>query len=91
MDKSTIIAKLRQHEGSCARLALSICLCSAPTRLSKHSLTIRGIGNWLRHQYERIELPVIFKTVRDDLPPLKAAVVRALGPPPINPLGPSPG
>ncbi len=39
---------------------------------------IRGIGNWLRHQYERIELPVIWKTVRDDLPPLKAAVLRAL-------------
>lgn len=26
---------------------------------------IRGIGNWLRHQYERIELPVVWKTVRD--------------------------
>ena len=39
---------------------------------------IRGIGNWLRHQYERIELPVIWQTVRDDLPPLKAAVLRAL-------------
>ncbi|SPF54725.1 conserved hypothetical protein [Candidatus Sulfopaludibacter sp. SbA4] len=52
---------------------------------------IRGIGNWLRHQYERIELPVIFKTVRDDLPPLKAAVVRALGPPGTNPRGVSLG
>ena len=40
---------------------------------------IRGMGNWLRHQYDRIELPVIWKTVRDDLPPLKAAIVRALG------------
>jgi uncharacterized protein with HEPN domain len=39
---------------------------------------IRGIGNWLRHQYERIELPVIWKTVRDDRPPLKAAVLGAL-------------
>jgi uncharacterized protein with HEPN domain len=38
---------------------------------------IRGIGNWLRHQYERIELPVIWGTVQDDLPPLKAAVQRA--------------
>src|SRR5580704_19379301 len=26
---------------------------------------IRGIGNWLRHQYESIELPVVWKTVRD--------------------------
>jgi uncharacterized protein with HEPN domain len=39
---------------------------------------IRGIGNWLRHQYERIELPVVWKTVRYDLPILKAAVLRAL-------------
>jgi uncharacterized protein with HEPN domain len=46
---------------------------------------IRGIGNWLRHQYERIELPVIWKTVRDDLPPLKAAVLRALPPTVANP------
>ncbi len=35
---------------------------------------IRGIGNWLRHQYERIELPVSWETVQRDLPPLKAAV-----------------
>jgi uncharacterized protein with HEPN domain len=39
---------------------------------------IRGIGNWLRDQYESIELPVLWKTVRDDLPPLRAAVLRAL-------------
>lgn len=39
---------------------------------------VRGIGNWLRHQYERIELSVVWKTVRDDLPPLKSAVLRAL-------------
>ena len=42
---------------------------------------IRGIGNWLRHQYDAVELPVIWKTVRDDLPPLKAAVLRSLAPP----------
>jgi uncharacterized protein with HEPN domain len=39
---------------------------------------IRGIGNWLRHQYDGIELPVIFKTVRDDLPRLKTEVLRAI-------------
>lgn len=49
---------------------------------------VRGIGNWLRHQYERIELPVIFKTVKDDLPPLKAAVLRALPLLPENPKRP---
>lgn len=41
---------------------------------------IRGIGNWLRHQYDAVELPVVWKTVRDDLPPLKAAVLRTLAP-----------
>jgi uncharacterized protein with HEPN domain len=39
---------------------------------------IRGIGNWLRREYERIELPVIWRTLQVDLPPLKAAVLRAL-------------
>jgi len=39
---------------------------------------IRGMGNWLRHQYHRIELPMIWKTVRDDLPRLRTAVLRAL-------------
>ncbi len=42
---------------------------------------IRGIGNWLRHQSDAIELPVVWKTVRDDLPPLKAAVLRTLATP----------
>ena len=39
---------------------------------------IRGIGNWLRHQYDRIELPVIWKTIQDDLPPLKEALLNSL-------------
>lgn len=51
---------------------------------------IRGIGNWLRHQYERIELPVIWKTVKDDLPPLKASVLRALNMPAKGPAAASP-
>jgi len=45
---------------------------------------IRGMGNWLRHQYERVELSIIWKTVRADLPPLKAAVLRALNRPAAN-------
>ena len=32
---------------------------------------VRGIGNWLRHQYERVELPVLWAAVCDDLPPYK--------------------
>ncbi len=39
---------------------------------------IRGVGNWLRHQYDRIDLQIIWDTVVDDPPPLKAAVVLAL-------------
>ncbi|MFZ1007165.1 MAG: HepT-like ribonuclease domain-containing protein [Candidatus Sulfotelmatobacter sp.] len=52
---------------------------------------IRGIGNWLRHQYDSVELPVIWKTVRGDLPLLKAAVLHALAPPPPNPERPQLG
>lgn len=40
---------------------------------------IRGMGNWLRHQYDRVELPVIWRTVEVDLPPLKRVVFAALG------------
>jgi uncharacterized protein with HEPN domain len=43
---------------------------------------IRGIGNWLRHQYERIELETIWKTVMDDLPRLKAGVSGIVHPDP---------
>jgi len=39
---------------------------------------IRGIGNQLRHAYERIDLDTIWKAVTDDVLPLKAAVLRAL-------------
>jgi uncharacterized protein with HEPN domain len=51
---------------------------------------IRGMGNWLRHQYERIELPLVWKTVQSDLPPLKAAVLRTLNPQATNPGEPLP-
>jgi uncharacterized protein with HEPN domain len=50
---------------------------------------IRGIGNQLRHAYERIDLDTIWKAVTDDVPPLKAAVQRALKQPPANPKGPA--
>jgi uncharacterized protein with HEPN domain len=48
---------------------------------------IRGIGNQLRHAYERIDLNTIWNAVADDLPPLKAAVLRALNCPPAKPEG----
>ncbi len=39
---------------------------------------IRGIGNWLRHQYDSIEAETIRNTIQDDLPRLKLAVEKAL-------------
>ncbi|MGD0887780.1 MAG: HepT-like ribonuclease domain-containing protein [Acidobacteriaceae bacterium] len=46
---------------------------------------IRGMGNFLRHEYQRIEDKIVWDTVMHDLPPLKAAVLRALTPPQTNP------
>jgi len=43
---------------------------------------IRGIGNWLRHQYDRVDIETVWNTVMGDLPPLKVAVNRALNPAP---------
>ena len=39
---------------------------------------IRGMGNRLRHAYDRVDLDVLWNTVRDRLPSLKVDVERAL-------------
>jgi uncharacterized protein with HEPN domain len=39
---------------------------------------IRGSGNWLRHQYDSVDIETIWNTIQDDLPPLKSAVEKAL-------------
>lgn len=39
---------------------------------------IRDLGNLLRHAYDKVDLEIIWRTVTDDLPPLKAAVSKAL-------------
>jgi uncharacterized protein with HEPN domain len=39
---------------------------------------IRGLGNVLRHDYDRIDTGLIWTTVVDRLPELRAAVVTAL-------------
>ena len=41
---------------------------------------VHGMGNWLRHQYDAIDLEIIWLTVTDKLPELKAAVMLALDP-----------
>jgi uncharacterized protein with HEPN domain len=36
-------------------------------------LKVAGIGNVLRHEYERVAYDVLWRVVRDDLPPLEKA------------------
>jgi len=52
---------------------------------------IRGIGNWLRHRYDRVDVETVWNTVTDDLPPVRPSVLRALTQPPANPKRPAPG
>jgi uncharacterized protein with HEPN domain len=39
---------------------------------------VRGLGNILRHEYEKIDLATVWDTVRHDLPALRSACVAAL-------------
>lgn len=39
---------------------------------------VADIGNWLRHAYEKVNDPVLWRTIEDDLPVLLAAVHRLL-------------
>jgi uncharacterized protein with HEPN domain len=36
---------------------------------------IAGIGNILRHEYQRIDASIIWRAVKNDLPPLKEALL----------------
>jgi uncharacterized protein with HEPN domain len=65
-------------------------LSEAASRLGDHAEklcpsipwnNIRGIGNWLRHQYDRVDPSVIWQTVERDLPPLKLAAGKSLASP----------
>ena len=47
----------------------------------------RGMGNILRHQYHLVNDKIVWDTVKDDLPSLKAAVQRALQAPEAKPRG----
>ncbi len=40
---------------------------------------VRGIGNYIRHNYDALNDQMLFETVREDLRPLRAACERALG------------
>ena len=39
---------------------------------------LRGLGNWLRHQYDGIDLEVIWHAATVDAPALRKAVLAAL-------------
>lgn len=39
---------------------------------------VRGLGNVLRHDYDQVDLGVIYLTIRESLPELRADYVRAL-------------
>jgi uncharacterized protein with HEPN domain len=39
---------------------------------------VRGIGNFLRHEYDGVDLDTVWHTVMDHLPSLKASVIIAL-------------
>jgi uncharacterized protein with HEPN domain len=51
----------------------------------------RGMGNILRHGYHRIDDKLVWDTVKDELPPVKAAVLRALKRPSAPPKSPTSG
>lgn len=42
------------------------------------SQAVRGLGNILRHEYHRIDLKVVWETVTERLPGLRADCLRAL-------------
>ncbi len=72
------------------RDAVERCLervCEAAYRLGEHAVElmpgqpwddIRGMGNWLRHAYDRVDLDIVWNTARVRLPALRAEARRAL-------------
>jgi uncharacterized protein with HEPN domain len=50
-------------------------LCPGPDWKS-----FRGMGNILRHQYHRVNDEIVWNTVKEELPPMRAAISKALKP-----------
>jgi uncharacterized protein with HEPN domain len=38
------------------------------------------MGNLLRHAYHRIDDQIVWNTVKDELPPMREIILKALGP-----------
>jgi uncharacterized protein with HEPN domain len=60
---------------ACVRLGPERMAAIAPD-LPLHE--VRGLGNMLRHAYEQIDAKLVWDTVKNDLPPLRAACERVL-------------
>ncbi len=39
---------------------------------------IRGLGNWLRHQYDDLDREIVWNTIQEDLPKLKDTISQAI-------------
>jgi uncharacterized protein with HEPN domain len=90
--ESYVVGMSRDNFANDARTqdAVERCLeriCEAVSRLGNTaaallpghpSAAIRGMGNRLRHAYDRIDLGLIWDTIGTDLPGLKADAARAL-------------
>ncbi len=60
-------------------------ICPGPDWVGFH-----GMGNILRHGYHRVDNAIVWNTIKEELPPMRAAVekaLKALGVPPVQPLG----
>jgi uncharacterized protein with HEPN domain len=62
-------------------------MTEAAIRLGDHATRIapgpdwegfRGMGNLLRHAYHRIDDQIVWNTVKDELPPMRAILLKAL-------------
>jgi hypothetical protein len=82
MDKSTIIAKLREHEGELKAAGIGHLFLHGSTRCRGTTFAVSATGS--AHRYDRVDVETVWNTVIDDLPPLRAGVLRALAPPPAN-------
>jgi uncharacterized protein with HEPN domain len=62
-------------------------ICEAAFRLGNSAVElvpeqpwhdIRGMGDWFRHAYDRVDLETVWDTVQNDLPALRIDAERAL-------------
>ena len=84
LDQGTLAADYMRRD------AVERCLariCEAAARLGQRGPEIapdqpwneiRGLGNWLRHAYDRIDFGVLWATVTENLPALKADIQSAV-------------